>query len=209
MGKIELFNFSAKSSFQHGTLFEEMLKLRYKGFIVEEKYDAFHCDGMEFDQYDNPFTQYAIATLNGSVVACARFGRTDIPYMARDVWAKQIPEENLPNSKEIYEFTRLYADSALTANLRNRLIRIISSYTYLCLVKMGAKEFYFVTFQSVFNSCAKLGFHAEIVCDINIEGYNNIKYCRAIVDKTKCQKVEEIMNYLIDSIDLRKLQIAA
>ena len=206
--KIGLHFFNTQSSFQNGDLFWQMLKLRHKGFIVEEKYDAFECDGMEFDQYDNPFTQYAVITLHGKVIACSRALRTDIPYMAKDVWSKQIPKKFLPKSKDIYEFTRLYVDSAIQPfTTRNKLVRIISAYTYICLANIGAKEFYFVTFQSVFNSCAKLGFDAEILCDIQIDGYENIKYCRAIVDLQNCQNVETIMNNMIASLEF-KLELA-
>ena len=207
---ILLHNFDIQSSFQYGDLFWQMLKLRYKGFIQEESYDTFECDGMEFDQYDTPFTHYTIATIDGKVVACARIGRTDIPYMAKDVWARQIPKKYLPKSKDVYEFTRLYVDSAVKPfTTRNKIVRIMSSYTYLCLAKMNAKEFYFVTYKSVFNSCAKLGFDAEIVCDIEIEGYENIKYCRAIVEKSNVGVVESLMNEMIESIECEKLQLIA
>ena len=182
----------------------KMLKLRHKGFIIEEKYDAFECDGMEFDQYDNPFTEYVALTKDDNVIACGRVTRTDTPYLAKDVWSKQIPKKFLPISKDIYEFTRLYVDSAIQPfTTRNKLVRIITAYTYLCLAKMGAKEFYFVTFQSVFNSCAKLGFNAEIACDIQIDGYENIKYCRAIVDLGNCQNVETIMNNMISRLEFK------
>jgi len=181
-----------------------MLKLRHKGFIVEEKYDAFECDGMEFDQYDTPFTEYVALIKDDNVITCGRVTRTDTPYLAKDVWSKQIPKKFLPKSKDIYEFTRLYVDSAIQPfTTRNKLVRIITAYTYLCLAKMGAKEFYFVAFQSVFNSCAKLGFDAEIVCDIQIDGYENIKYCRAIVDLGNCQNVETIMNNMIASLEFK------
>lgn len=179
------------------------LKLRHKGFIQEENYDTFECDGMEFDQYDTPFTDYVACVVNNEVIACGRLSRTDIPYATKDVWARQIPKEHLPKHKDIYEFTRLYVDSAVKPfTTRNKIVRIMSSYTYLCLAKMNAKEFYFVTYKSVFNSCAKLGFDAEILCDIEIEGYENIKYCRAIVEKSNVGAVENIMNEIIKSVDL-------
>lgn len=177
------------------------LKLRHKGFIVEEKYDAFECDGMEFDQYDTPFTHYISCLVNDDVIGCARLTRTDTPYMAKDIWSKQIPKKFLPKSKDVYEFTRLYVDSAIQPfTTRNKIVRILTSFAYLSLAKIGAKEIYLVTFQSVFNSCAKLGFDAEILCDIQIDGYENIKYCRAIVDLQNCQNVETIMNNMIKEI---------
>ena len=205
--EIELYNFDIQSSYQCGDLFHQMLKLRHKAFVQEEKYNTFECDGMEFDQFDNPFTKYVAVTISGRVIGCARFGRMDIPYMAKDIWYKQIPEKYLPSDKNSYEFTRLYADSALLPPVRNKIIRIISSYAFLCLESWSAKAFYFVTYQSVFNSCAKLGFDAEILCNIEIDGYENIKYCRAIVDKTKINDVKTIMNNLINSIDISSVHL--
>ena len=181
----------------------KMLKLRHKGFIVEEKNDGIECDGMAFDQYDTPFAEYIAVVKDDNVIGCARLSRMDIPYMAKDVWHNQIPQQYLPDDKNSYEFTRLYADTALNSSVRNKIIRIISGYAFLCLESWDAQAFYFVTYQSVFNSCAKLGFDAEILCNIEIDGYENIKYCRAIVDKTKIEDVKTVMNNMISSIEFK------
>ena len=127
------------------------LKLRHKGFIVEAQYDAFECDGMEFDQYDTPFTHYISCLVNNEVIGCTRLTRTDTPYMIKDVWSKQIPKKFLPTSKDVYEFTRLYVDSAVQLfTTRNKLVRILAAFTYVELAKMGGKEMYFVTFYQRF-----------------------------------------------------------
>lgn len=197
---MELIHFDFSTIHKYGDLFYQMLKLRHKGFIVEQKYDVYDYEGLEFDQYDNPFVKYIVAIVNGKAVACTRLGRTDISYMAKDIWGEQIPSKHLPSSKNIYELTRLYVDSIMPNIDRTKIMRVILGYTYCCAALMGAKAFYFVTTQSLINALIKLTIDTHAVCDIVIEGYENQKYCIANIGKHNVQHVKDAISSIAETI---------
>lgn len=199
---IRLISCSLATFHKYGNSFHEMLKLRHKGFIMEERYDIYDYDGLEFDQYDNPFTIYMLVAIKDKIVACTRLGRTDIPYMAKDIWANQIPNKHLPSEKNIYELTRLYVDSAIPSINRTKITRIILGYTYLRAKAIKAKAFYFVTHQSLINALTKLTINTETICELIIQGYNNQKYCLANVDSGNIQYVEDTIHSISQTIDM-------
>jgi hypothetical protein len=179
---------------RYGNIFEKMLQLRHKGFIVEEKYEVRDYNGLEFDQYDDPYAHYVVITKNDEVVACSRIRRVDvvhqvpnvtkggenistnITYMARDLWINQIPEECLTAGVNHYEFTRVYADSSLPMRERTKLTAIIISASYIYMLSIGGISFSFVTHKTLFNMVNNLGMDVSFSCDISIPNFSNLQY---------------------------------
>lgn len=107
------------NAYQHGNLFKEVLKLRYKMFVEKEGWPMPNLDGCEFDQYDTGYAwHFATVNDNGKLCASARIGPTNKrvgnnSYMIKDAISglldgipSNILTEAPPQSDKVYEATR-------------------------------------------------------------------------------------------------------
>ncbi len=208
---IKILSFTMLDAHRYGNIFEKMLKLRHKGFILEEKYEVRDYNGLEFDQYDDPYAHY-IATMHGEdIVACSRMRRTDVvhqvpsttqtgesvvanvTYMARDLWVNQIPEEYLIASENHYEFTRVYVDSSLPLRERTKLTSVIISASYIYMLSLKGVSFSFVTYKTLFNMVRNLGMDICASRDVSIANFGNLQY--AVVNLLS-EKVNDVISAL-------------
>ena len=192
--------FSLSDSYKYGNILEQMLRLRYKGFIVEEKYEVCNYSGLEFDQYDNPYAKYLLILKGDQAIACARLNRTDfayniggvgVSYMAKDLWGKQIPGNYLLNNSNTYELTRLYVCSSLEAKERAAVTRLIVGALYVYSVSVEVSKWLFVTHQSLLNVASKLGMTIPFAINIDVPNFLNQKF--ACVD-VQHENLDLIMN---------------
>lgn len=107
-----------------GSTYYDYLALRKKYFVDELKWDIFHDDHVEMDQYDNPLAHYSVIIQDGKVVGGARMAPTsakwgDTTYMLKDVAVGKLPK--IPgdiysdhfDSDRVWECTRLVVSSEL------------------------------------------------------------------------------------------------
>lgn len=174
-------------------LLEQMFRLRHKGFIQEEKYEVNDYNGIDFDQYDNPYAHYLTISQNGKVVACARFNKTDfnqtyytmqengtknyvsVSFMAKDQWSNVIPKpllENLPPNT--WELTRFYVDSSIETKDRAKLSRILFEEIYMTANKIGVLNLLFITHEEVITGIEKLGFKVNIKHEVQIPNFCDV-----------------------------------
>ncbi len=190
MPNYKIICFSLTDSHKYGNILEKLLKLRYKGFILEEKYDIPSYNDLEFDQYDNPFARYIVLMDDKEeVIACSRINRTDIPYMAKDYWSHLIPTEALPNSSDCYEWTRHYVDSALSVIERVKVVRIIASATYFALVQLNAVGACYVTHSTLFHTTKKLGMGIKSIARIDLPKFPNLHFAYVDINKVDARIV--------------------
>jgi N-acyl-L-homoserine lactone synthetase len=200
-----IFAFSLADSHKYGNILEQMLRLRYKGFIVEEKYEVSNYSGLEFDQYDNPHAKYLLILKGGQAVACARLNRTDftyniggsdVSYMAKDLWGKQIPNNYLLSNSNTYELTRLYVDSSLETKERAVMTRLIVGALYVYSVSLKVSKWLFVTHQSLLNVASKIGMTIPFAISVAVQNFPNQKF--ACVD-IQHENLDLIMKNVYDS----------
>jgi N-acyl-L-homoserine lactone synthetase len=189
MSQYKILIFSLIDSYKHGNILEKLLKLRYQGFIVEEKYDVPSYNDLEFDQYDNPFAKYIVITKNDEAIACSRINRTDIPYMAKDCWSHLIPKQVLPNDANFYEWTRQYVSSKLSTVERVKMVRIISTATYFALIESSASGACYVTHSALYNATKRLGMNIQSVAKIDLPSFPNLHFVHVDVNVADAKAV--------------------
>ncbi|MFT4967425.1 MAG: N-acyl-L-homoserine lactone synthetase [Candidatus Deianiraeaceae bacterium] len=188
---INAVHFTMIDSHRYGNIYEQMLKLRYKGFIQEEEYqDAHNYNGYEFDQYDTPNTHYVGITLKGQLIAMSRLNRVDhsiiyksldltgdkktitVSYMVKDQWGNKIPPKFLSLAHSTHELTRLYVDSSLNFLERSHIQNAIVVATYILSIKIHCEAWVYVTTPSIHNAAHKLGINVTNECNIIIDEKN-------------------------------------
>ncbi len=189
MSQYKILTFSLLDSHKHGNILERLLKFRYQGFVVEEKYDIPTYNDTEFDQYDNPFAKYITIMQGDEIVACSRINRTDIPYMAKDCWSHLIPSNFLPSDSNFYEWTRQYVSSKLIMVERMKMARIISAVTYFTLMESNAGGVCYVTHASLLHTAEKLGMNPHSVARLNLPDFPNLHFVHVNVNNDDAQNV--------------------
>jgi N-acyl-L-homoserine lactone synthetase len=189
MSPYKVLTFSLLDSYKYGNILEKLLKFRYQGFVVEEKYDIPTYNDTEFDQYDNPFAKYITIMKGDEIVACSRINRTDIPYMAKDCWSHLIPKQFLPNDANFYEWTRQYVSSKLERIERMKMVRIISAATYFTLLECCAVGTCYVTHSELFRTTEKLGMNPHSVARIDLPNFPNLHFVHVNVNNEDAQSV--------------------
>jgi N-acyl-L-homoserine lactone synthetase len=189
MSPYKVLTFSLLDSYKYGNILEKLLKFRYQGFVVEEKYDIPTYNDLEFDQYDNPFAKYIAIMKGDEIVACSRINRTDIPYMAKDCWSHLIQSKFLPNDANFYEWTRQYVSSKLETVERMKMSRIISSATYYTLLESKANGVCYVTHTELFRTAERLGMKPNSVARLDLPNFPNLHFVHVNVNNEDAQNV--------------------
>lgn len=130
---MEVTTLSYTNLHNHGRLFANMFRARHQTFIVQNKWDLPHADGMEFDQYDTPASRWVAVHQNGKVMAGVRLTPTThqcgiYSYMIRDAQLgllNDIPEnllfETAPVDTHIWESSRVFVSEDVPAKMRFRV----------------------------------------------------------------------------------------
>ena len=117
----------------HGELFANMLRARYRTFVERNNWDLPVADGMEYDQYDTPASRWVAVHELGQVLAGVRLTPTTArcgiySYMIRDAQLgllDSIPSDLLydeaPVAAHIWESSRVFVSDAVPSRLRLRV----------------------------------------------------------------------------------------
>ncbi|AZQ69238.1 N-acyl-L-homoserine lactone synthetase [Silicimonas algicola] len=124
---------SFENMHHHGELFANMLRARHRTFIDRNNWDLPHADGMEFDQYDTPFSRWVAVHEFGEVLAGVRLTPTTArcgiySYMIRDAQLgllDSIPHDLLyreaPVAPHIWESSRVFVADTVPSRMRLRV----------------------------------------------------------------------------------------
>jgi acyl homoserine lactone synthase len=112
-----------RNDHQLGGLIYRQYELRHQSFIERQSYDVPTFDGMEYDKYDTPATNYLIwVDGNGQVRGVSRKAPTDRAYMIKDIWPAIVTKMPLPCSEDVWESSRFAVDKTLDATTRRQII---------------------------------------------------------------------------------------
>lgn len=132
-------------------LIHSFARLRKNVFVDDKRWQLFHADDLEFEQYDGFDTTYVIAHRNRRAIGGARLRRTDqtngvYSYMIRDAWKgmlSSLPQDltydEPPVDQEVWELTRL-AVAENGRQVTQALLRCANNYLY----GLGAKSCLFL-----------------------------------------------------------------
>ena len=106
-----------------GGLIPKQFELRHGAFKMRQDYNVPTFDGMEYDQFDTPATNYLVwIDDDGIVRGISRKTPTDRPYMIQQIWPGIITKMALPHSATIWESTRFAVDKNLPTEMRRRIV---------------------------------------------------------------------------------------
>lgn len=106
-----------------GGLIYRQYELRHQSFIERQSYNVPTFDGMEYDKYDTPATNYLIwVDDEGHVRGVSRKAPTDRSYMIKDIWPAIVTKMPLPNSTDVWESSRFAVDKTLDVPTRRQII---------------------------------------------------------------------------------------
>jgi N-acyl-L-homoserine lactone synthetase len=117
-----LYAITIENAHLHGDVMPQLLRLRYKQFKERQGYDVRVYHNMEYDQYDTPETVYLV-WLDDQHRLCgtSRLNPTSRPYMLKDIWPNMVEGHELPESRDVWEGTRICIDKALPSQVRERI----------------------------------------------------------------------------------------
>lgn len=112
-----------KNDHQYGGLIHQQFVLRHQSFIERQQYDVPTYDGMEYDKYDTPATNYLVwVDDEGRVRGVSRKAPTDRAYMIKEIWPAIVTEIPLPSSASIWESSRFAVDKTLDIATRRQIV---------------------------------------------------------------------------------------
>jgi len=128
--------FTQLSAHKFGSILSSTHQLRYLSFVNRMRYDVPSWNGHEYDQYDNLSTVYLVWRDNQQKVrGTCRLAPTDRPYMIKDLWPQIVTKIPLPNSRFIWEASRLCVDHHLPAPTRREIIsKLVCAYQQIGLL---------------------------------------------------------------------------
>ncbi|WP_372884704.1 acyl-homoserine-lactone synthase [Shimia sp.] len=121
---------SVENMSSYGSLYVDFLKVRRQVFVEDKGWGLPVVDGMEFDQYDTPFSRWIVIHEHGEILAGVRLIPTTAKcgmysYMLRDAQLgllDQIPPDILlveaPVKKEIWEASRMFISANVPSHRR-------------------------------------------------------------------------------------------
>lgn len=135
-----------------GALFVEMLRVRRAVFVDSLGWDLPQADGMEFDQYDTPFSRWVVVHCAGHVYGGMRFTPTtarlpNASYMIRDAQMGLLPhlprtilDAPAPVAPDVWETSRVFFSNDIPRahGLAARLA--LGRGMVLCAAQVGARR---------------------------------------------------------------------
>ncbi|MCK5276798.1 MAG: hypothetical protein KAR37_19225 [Alphaproteobacteria bacterium] len=129
-----------------GDALASQARLRHRMFVECRDIDHSSFDSMEYDQFDTPSAVYLLWRDDKGEARCmTRLLRTTQPYMVRKFWPHLAHADDLPNSPEIWEGTRLCVDIALDRRMRQRALAELLCAVTEYLEARGARKLIGVT----------------------------------------------------------------
>lgn len=137
---------------EHGSLFTDTLRARKKTFIDKLHWDLPQTMGMEFDQYDTPFSRWVTITVDGIVKAGMRITPTRAQvmaysYMLRDAqrglldsMPRDILYEPAPVDTKTWEVSRNFVLDDLPDDQQAEIRRILVEETVKAAQAEGAER---------------------------------------------------------------------
>ena len=129
-GNVKSTVLSVENMSSFGSLYVDFLRVRRQVFVEDKGWGLPVVDGMEFDQYDTPFSRWIVIHEHGEILAGVRLIPTTAQcgiysYMLRDAQLgllDQIPPDILlvdaPVKKEIWEASRMFISANVPAHRR-------------------------------------------------------------------------------------------
>ena len=109
-----------------------LLTLRYRCFVERQGYQVPAYQGMEWDSFDTPYTQYGLWSHEGEPRACFRLIPTMERYMIPELWP-QLLDCPAPRDPKIWEVSRLgVLDTLSRAERRLALAAIAAGLIEAC-----------------------------------------------------------------------------
>ncbi len=114
---------SSHNAHEFGPAFHSQFRLRYGGFIERQDYEVSVYEGMEFDQYDTPASQYLVYhTEEGRAIGVSRLTPTTFSSMLKDLWPDLVTDQSLLRSNATWEGTRYCIDKDASPALRQHIV---------------------------------------------------------------------------------------
>lgn len=112
-----------RNDHEHGGLIYKQFELRHQSFIERQSYDVPTFDGMEYDKYDTPATNYLVWVDEiGAVRGVSRKAPTDRAYMIKEIWPAIVTKIPLPDSADVWESSRFAVDKTLDVATRRQIV---------------------------------------------------------------------------------------
>jgi N-acyl-L-homoserine lactone synthetase len=137
---------------EYGTLLVNYLRARRSVFIERLGWSLSQAEGMEFDQYDNPFCRWVVLYEFGEVLGGVRLTPTTArcgtySYMLRDAQMgklENIPRDVLffdaPVEKRVWEASRLFVADTVPAKHRHTVQNMLMNEMSTAARKAGATQ---------------------------------------------------------------------
>ena len=118
---IEIFSLATAHLYQDALA--SQARLRHKVFVKQRGLPHLHYDGLEYDEFDTPSAVYFVWRDREAIVrGLARLLRTDRPYMLKSYWPELVEADRLPQSKHIWEMTRVCVDKDVEPTKRRTIL---------------------------------------------------------------------------------------
>lgn len=210
---ISIKTFSVTTAYKYGNALEQLHHLRYKTFILKEKYNVPHYNQIEFDQYDNPLATYIAITKGERVIAGARFNHTDftyqlhntnqnnmerkinVSYMVKDIWGNVIPKKYLASSANVHELTRFCVDEDLPRVMKAYVSVILASAIYIHCSNVGITQLLFITSKNILNILNNMGVKIKTLVPIQMESFTDIHLTKMYIVGSN---VYNVINYVLN-----------
>jgi len=115
--------FSLATAHQYQDALASQARLRYRIFVGERGLPHLHYDGLEYDEFDTPSAVYFVWRDGDRVVrGLVRLLRTDWPYMLKSYWPELVEGGELPQSKDLWEITRVCVDKNVEPTRRKNIL---------------------------------------------------------------------------------------
>jgi len=151
-GQVKATTLSFNNMNDYGNLLANYLRARKETFIDKLHWNLPEADGMEFDQYDNPFCRWIILHEFGEVLGGVRLTPTTAKcglysYMLRDAQRgilDNIPDDVLffeaPVEERVWEASRLFISESVPAKRRADVQNILMNQMSIAAHEAGATQ---------------------------------------------------------------------
>jgi acyl homoserine lactone synthase len=111
-----------------GDMFVGQFRLRHREFVERQSYAVRSINGLEFDAYDTPASQYIVYSEDGrTVLGCSRLTPIEFGCMLADHFPHMVNDKTVFSTPKVWEGTRFCIDSRLPPEQRRLICRHIAA----------------------------------------------------------------------------------